>query len=118
MALLDVSQDYTVFDGIETVSYVVIDNGSVTSTTSVAGALRRPIGKGVEVLTAAGYVVAPNDMKFHLPADNMSGLTPKDGDRITASDGSFQVYATSLESHDGNSTLGTRWACMCRQERS
>lgn len=109
----DIANDYTAFDGAEAVTFSVVVNNAVSATVSVSSALRRALTKQAGQLSAAGLALEPEDVSFHLPVSLLSGNTPKPGDLITdASSVVFTILAAT------KATLGTRYACVCRQRRA
>ena len=106
----DIANDYEVFDGTETVTYSNVANGAVSSTdATVPGALRRNVQKSQ---LGGELALTPQDLVWHLPVATLTG-TPKVGDTIT--DSGSVVWNMLAVSKD---TLGTRWRCITRQQRT
>lgn len=107
------ANEFEVWDGIETVTFSVMDEGTVTTSQTVAGALRRKLGKRASQLSEVGLALEPEDLVWHLPVVNLAGLAPKPGDRITDAANAAYTVLSALQS-----TLGSRWACLARRQRS
>src|SRR3990167_4966959 len=98
-----IAGDYTLFDGLESVTIV---KPGTTSTTSVASALRRG-GTTREAAASQGkYTTA--DVVWHLPKSLVT-TQPALGDKVLDS---AAVYWTILDVT--KATLGTRWKCVTR----
>jgi len=76
----------------------------------VDGALRRALSKA---LFGGELNLLPGDLVWHLPNTNMGAAVPKVGDTIT--DSTSVIWAVLAVSKD---TLGTRWRCITRQQRT
>lgn len=108
----DIAADYTAFDGAEAITFASVVNGATTVSLAVASALRRALTKQAPQLSAAGLALEPGDVVFHVPNTLLSGNVPKPGDLITdAANVVFTILAAT------KATLGTRWACVCRERR-
>jgi hypothetical protein len=108
MALADdIASDLADFDGAETVS---LYDASANTTDSAVTALRRVLSHR-DVQMGAPLGVEPDDIVFHLQ-QNTTSIVPTGGDTITDSGGTvFSIASVNKE------TLGTRWRCICRQEK-
>ncbi|KKN80768.1 hypothetical protein LCGC14_0325740 [marine sediment metagenome] len=103
----DIASDLATMDGIETVT--LYDASADTTDTSVT-ALRRALShREVQLGFPAG--IEARDVAFHLQA-NTTAIVPVAGDTIT--DSGSVVFTILSVSKD---TLGTRWRCLCRQEK-
>lgn len=111
----DILDDYTIFDGIETVT-LTPQNPAGTPVATVQ-ALRR--ARNWRTLSLFGdMAIEPNDVPFILfvgNADNVSlaGTVPKNGDKITDADGiNWTIKQVAKQ------TLRTRYTCLCQQQVS
>lgn len=109
----DLSSEYLTFDAVETVTFRQIAVGAPVATQVVAGVLRRALDHQAADLARAGLALESQDQVFHLPAVTLAGLTPRPGDQITDSSGAIWTILAAERA-----TLGTRWACRCRQRRA
>jgi hypothetical protein len=90
---LDLSGDFAVFDGTETMTYRQPGRSPVT----VAGVLREQLSTR-ELTAGAKIGLQPADVPFNLPGPNLSGVVPAGGDTITDATGvAFTVLSTSYE---------------------
>lgn len=112
MAALNLASDYEIFDGLEAVTFKRVTDGSVASSTAIASALRMAITRQSNQLTAAGLSLEPGDLAFHLPAELLGAEKPKPGDLIEDASGVVYTILASTKA-----TLGTRYACVCRERR-
>jgi hypothetical protein len=104
----DMATSYTVVEGVETVT-LTPQNPAAAPVNNVK-AKRRVLNR--QAVQQFGGVVGlhPDDVPFHLWVSTLGGVTPKQGDLITAGGVVFTIQAASLES------LGQRWRCLCRKQ--
>lgn len=111
-ASLNLENDYRTFDLTEAVSLGSIVDGAVAATVATANALREPATRQAAVFAAAGLALEPEDTVFHLPAAQVGGVTPKNGDVITDAGGTAWTVL-SVRCVSG----GSRYECACRVRR-
>ncbi len=103
----DPSQDFQIFDGSETVTYCQVGGSPVT----VSGALREQLTTH-EAQAGAAVGLQPTDVPFNLPAPNLSGIVPANGDSfVDAGGATWIVVAVQYD------MLIKQYRVMCRQGR-
>ncbi len=103
----DIASDLEDFDGVETVS---LHDQSADTTDATVTALRGLLSHR-EVQQGGPLGIEAHDVVFNLQA-NTTSIVPEPGDTITDGDSVvFQVLSVN------KMTLGTRWRCVCRQQK-
>lgn len=93
----------TVCDGLQAVTFAsrVDEVGQ-----SLDGALRRAVSTREAIASNGLYTT--QDVRWHLPVEDVDG-DPQPGDLVTEDDGTEWTILSVVRS-----TLGDRWACVCR----
>lgn len=111
----DLLDDFTIFDGLETVT-LTPQNVAATAVTGVKALRRARNWRTMSVFGDLG--IEPNSVPFILfvgSATNpsLAGTVPKNGDKITDAAGiNWTIKQTS------GLTLGSRYTCLCQQQVS
>ena len=120
---LDISNDHEVFDGLESVTFVVRGASSVSTdivltetgneNVQLTQALRRQVTS--EMTQRAGGKISVDDVVWEIPAARLTDtggqpLTPHEGDRIL--DGDLVTWVVTIVEH---ATLKNRWRCICKR---
>jgi len=113
----DPSDDYLIFDGIETVSLIARSRaGGGTGATveaaavEVAGAFREELSQR-DLLAGEGFLRGQAGMAWNLPGPTLAGKVPKQLDVIEDSD-DVRWIVTSVTYH----TLVKFYRCVCYRE--
>ena len=107
---LDVSDDYTIFDGVEDVT-VTLRRTTGDTARSVSDALMRSVAGSDS--QAAGVVIGADTTSWTIPVDELeSGDVIQEGDTIT--DAASVVWTIKSVTH---ATLESRWRCVCVKQR-
>jgi hypothetical protein len=100
---LDVTSDFAVFDGVQT---LILSSGNSTGT--INGCSSSPLSRSQVEMLGGSLGLESQYRNFSLPVANCSGLTPHDGDTLTdENEVVWRVLKAELR------TLGSRWLCMC-----
>lgn len=103
----DIASDLAIMDGVETVS---VYSQSANTTDSAVTALRGPLSHR-ELMGGGPVGLESKDVVFQLQ-ENTVTTAPENGDKITDA-GSVAFNILSAQ----KMTLGTRWRCLCRQQK-
>lgn len=104
----DIASDFTLFDGLETVT-LTRQNAAGAPMTNVKG-LRRVQEQQNMAASPAAMPSEPTDLVWHLWTATLGGAVPKNGDTITDDSGTvWTIVELSL------TTLGTRYRAKCRK---
>lgn len=118
---LDLSADYTLFDGLETVVFRSDRKALEDYFVEVESCLRRQISTREQA--ASGGVYQAGDVRWHIPKTLLldaaaNGLEPKPGDYLQESidedEESFRNWTILAVE---KATLDTRWGLVCRDLR-
>lgn len=107
---LDISGDYTIWDGGETVTLRQIRPDGTTSVT-IANAVNSPLAKSRA--TFSGVEITGEERVWSINASQTGAVGVALQDLIVdASENRWRVLATDLR------TMDTRWYCLCRKQVS
>lgn len=107
----DILDDFTIFDGLETVT-LTPQNPDATAVTGVQ-ALRRAQNRQTIAMFGGEVGLSPTDVPFILFVGNvenvsLQGAVPQPGDKITAGSENWTIKAVAKQ------TLGSRYTCLCK----
>lgn len=102
----DIADDYTMFDGVETVTYTPAAGSAVATVKGLRRGMRRS-----DFSVAATLGAEVNDEVWNLWVSTLGGLTPAAGGTITDAAGTiWEIVSATL------GTLNTRWRCIARKQ--
>lgn len=111
MSTIDAASSYLNWSNTETVTLTPYLNGSAQTAVTGITALRRALSK-TEIASGVGVYLQGDEVVWNLPNAMLSSNVPKPGDTITDA-GSVVWTIISVQ----KLTWGTRWRCVCRQQR-
>lgn len=106
---LNPADDFELFDGRATVSYVSTSGESTDTTITGLSAIHRAANHR-DAQQLAGLGISGVERVFHISASGLTSVSPKEGDKIVDASGvKWRVLRAAFQ------TLGTRWRCDCKR---
>lgn len=105
-----VANDYKMFDAVETVTYAAV---RAAGSTDYSVTHAEPYDHTTEEVVASEGLFSHGDRQWSLGCNQLSGVVPQAGDKITQSDGTVWVlFAAAVKD-----SLGITWVCQTRKAR-